>query len=67
MKQVRSATEAWVSLAFSEDDLMIGADAVVGLPDNSTVVEYDLDSKVMRIVVLAHLFLVHKFFFFEGP
>lgn len=56
-----------MSLAFSEDDLMIGADAVVGLPDNSTVVEYDLDSKVMRIVVLAHLFLVHKFFFFEGP
>lgn len=32
---------------------MIGADAVVGLPDDSEVVEYDLDSKVLNPKSLA--------------
>lgn len=37
---------AWISVGFSTDGLMIGSDAVIGLPDDGSVMEYDMASKV---------------------
>lgn len=37
-----------MSIGFSDSEKMVGADAVVGLPDDMDVVEYDLDSQVMN-------------------
>lgn len=38
--------EGYVSVGFSEDGLMIGADAVIALPESNSVAEYDLNGKV---------------------
>ncbi|CAM9906597.1 unnamed protein product, partial [Choristocarpus tenellus] len=35
----------WVSLGFSDTGDMIGSDAVIGLPNDQSVLEYDLTSK----------------------
>ncbi|CAN0603446.1 unnamed protein product, partial [Ectocarpus sp. 12 AP-2014] len=40
--QVVSTAVAWTSLGFSSDSLMVGSDAVIGLPDETSVEEYDL-------------------------
>ena len=36
--------EGWLGIGFSDDGLMIGSDAVIGLPDEETVSEYDMNS-----------------------
>lgn len=36
----------WMSVGFSSDGDMIGADAVVGFPGQEEVLEYELGSKV---------------------
>lgn len=36
----------WMSVGFSPDGDMIGADAVVGFPSQDEVLEYELGSKV---------------------
>lgn len=38
--------EAWISVGFSTDGNMVGSDAVIGLPDDGSVMEYDLTTKV---------------------
>lgn len=38
--------EGWVGLGFSSDGVMVGADAVIGLPDEDTALEYDLGGYV---------------------
>ncbi|CAM9612378.1 unnamed protein product [Ectocarpus sp. 6 AP-2014] len=43
--EVVSTAVAWTSLGFSSDLMMIGSDAVIGLPDESAVEEYDLISQ----------------------
>ncbi|CAM9845589.1 unnamed protein product [Ectocarpus sp. 13 AM-2016] len=42
---------AWTSLGFSSDSFMVGSDAVIGLPEELTVMEYDLTSKAIAGVV----------------
>ncbi|CAN0472621.1 unnamed protein product, partial [Hapterophycus canaliculatus] len=37
---------AWTSVGFSSDGMMVGSDAVVGLPDDVSVQEYDLTGRV---------------------
>lgn len=37
---------AWAAVGFSADGMMVGSDAVIGLPDDQTVLEYDLADKV---------------------
>lgn len=34
--------EGWVAVGFSDDELMPGSDAVIGLPDEETALEYDM-------------------------
>ena len=34
--------EGWLGIGFSDSGSMIGSDAVVGLPDEGTVLEYDM-------------------------
>ncbi|CAN0026268.1 unnamed protein product [Ascophyllum nodosum] len=41
---------AWVGVGFSADGKMIGSDAVIGLPDDKTVFEYDLADKIVEAV-----------------
>lgn len=41
--------EGWISVGFSDDGRMVPADAVIGLPDEATALEYFLTNKV-RIV-----------------
>ena len=36
--------EGWLGIGFSDSGSMIGSDAVVGLPDENTVLEYDMDA-----------------------
>lgn len=36
----------WVALGFSSNGYMVGSDAVVGVPNQGTALEYDLDSIV---------------------
>lgn len=36
--------EGWLAIGFSDNGLMTGSDAVIGLPDEDTVLEYDMDS-----------------------
>ncbi len=38
--------EGWVSVGFSTDGLMVVGDAVIGLPDNGTTLEYDMNGYV---------------------
>ncbi|CAN0028150.1 unnamed protein product [Ectocarpus sp. 4 AP-2014] len=49
--EVVSTAVAWTSLGFSPDSFMIGSDAVIGLPDESAVEEYDLTSQAVSGVV----------------
>lgn len=35
--------EAYLAIGFSDSGRMPGSDAVIGLPDNSSVLEYDMD------------------------
>ncbi|CAN0298231.1 unnamed protein product, partial [Discosporangium mesarthrocarpum] len=44
--QAEYAGDAWVSVGFSDDELMVGSDAVIGLPGDSTVLEYDMTLQV---------------------
>ncbi|CAM9558688.1 unnamed protein product [Discosporangium mesarthrocarpum] len=39
---------AWISVGFSDNGEMIGADAVIALPDDESVLEYDMESKNIR-------------------
>ncbi|CAN0468181.1 unnamed protein product, partial [Laminaria digitata] len=45
--QVSTTAESWISVGFSVDGSMTGADAVIGLPDSNEVVEYDLIAKAL--------------------
>ena len=40
--------EGWISVGFSDDGRMVPADAVIGLPDEATALEYFLTNKVRR-------------------
>ncbi|CAB1102188.1 unnamed protein product [Ectocarpus sp. CCAP 1310/34] len=51
--EVVSTAVAWTSLGFSSDLSMVGSDAVIGLPEESTVEEYDLTSHALAGVVLS--------------
>eukprot|EP00903_Cladosiphon_okamuranus_P018881 g17367.t1 len=42
---------AWTSIAFSSNGEMIGSDAVVGLPDDMSVFEYEMPGKAPDAVV----------------
>lgn len=48
--QVVSTAVAWTSIGFGPEFMMIGSDAVIGLPDDASVVEHEMPSKV-RIYV----------------
>lgn len=54
---------AWTSIAFSPDGMMVGSDAVIGLPDDTSVLEYEMSGQVgiyVRVVVLeVHGMLCH--------
>ena len=41
--------EGWISLGFSDDGRMVPADAVIGLPDEATALEYFLTNKVSNV------------------
>lgn len=36
--------EGWLGIGFSESGNMPGSDAVIGLPDEATALEYDMDN-----------------------
>ncbi|CAN0581535.1 unnamed protein product, partial [Laminaria digitata] len=44
--------DAWISVGFSETGGMIGSDAVIGLPDEGTALEYYLTGYVRNVGVL---------------
>ncbi|CAN0204815.1 unnamed protein product [Scytosiphon promiscuus] len=49
--QVVSAAAAWTGIGFSSDGMMVGSDAVVGLPDDVSVLEYEMTGKSVEDVV----------------
>lgn len=49
--QVVSSEAAWASIGFSSDGMMIGSDAVVGLPDDASVQEYEMTGQVRSPVL----------------
>lgn len=53
--QVVSAAAAWAGIGFSPDGMMVGSDAVVGLPDEASVLEYDLLGQVSTSLVVPQL------------
>lgn len=52
--QVYYSGESWTSIGFSEDGMMIGSDAVIGLPDDETALEYNLTLQV-RLTGMRHI------------
>lgn len=46
--QIVSTEVAWTGLGFASDLFMVGSDAVIGLPDESAVLEYDLITQVRK-------------------
>ena len=48
--QVSSTEQAWVGVGFSSNGDMPGSDAVIGLPDNSSVSEFNLTDKVRALL-----------------
>eukprot|EP00752_Nemacystus_decipiens_P003263 g3020.t1 len=40
--QVVSAAIGWTSIGFSADGMMVGSDAVIGLPDDASVLEHEM-------------------------
>lgn len=52
--QVVSAASAWVSVGFPSDGLqMVGADSVIGLPGDMSVMEYEMTGRVRTVCVCA--------------
>ncbi|CAN0403390.1 unnamed protein product, partial [Scytosiphon promiscuus] len=43
--QVVNSAVAWTGIGFSSDGMMVGSDAVVGLPDDASVLEYEMTGK----------------------
>ena len=43
--------DSWVAFGISEAGQMIGSDAIIGLPDENTVLKYDLEGKSTNLVV----------------
>ncbi|CAM9377612.1 unnamed protein product, partial [Sphacelaria rigidula] len=51
--QVEYTGEGWVGLGFSADGEMVPGDCVIGLPDDSTALEYIMDSRSLAGVTEA--------------
>lgn len=50
--RIESQSEGWLGFGISPDGSMVGAEAVIGLPDEGSVLKYDLTSKSDSGVVL---------------
>lgn len=48
--------EGWVAVGFSDSGAMVPADAVIGLPDIGTALEYDLSDYVRETNSAARCF-----------
>ena len=44
--QVLNSAQSWTAIGFSEDGAMVGSDAVIGMPANTSVNEYSLTAQV---------------------
>eukprot|EP00956_Cyclotella_meneghiniana_P009072 scaffold12431_cov94-Cyclotella_meneghiniana.AAC.6 len=49
--RIESSLESWVGFGISPTGMMIGAEAVIGLPDDGTVLKYELTGKSTSLVV----------------